>query len=367
MTTSNPVVDPKSGQDNQDADDQPTETADASGSTAFALFGVYALPIFLAVFVAVFCFLLPDSFATADNFRSILDDQSVVVIAAFAAMLPLIVGQFDLSIGANAALSNTLVVGLCVNEGWPIGLAFAAAVLVSVFVGLVNGLLVIKLQVNAFVATLGMATILAGMASLYTGDTSVVNAPDSLTAIARTEVLGISLAVVYMVVIAAVLFVVLRHLTFGRKMYGVGGNRRAAELTGVPANSYIIGSFVAAGLMAGLAGAILGSKLGASAGDPASALLLPAFAAAFLGATTLTPGRFNVLGTVIAVYFLAVAISGLQQLGAAPWVEPTFNGVALIVAVASSGLAFRTRAARARKEQLQLISSTRADAAAPDG
>jgi ribose transport system permease protein len=118
--------------------------------------------------------------------------------------------------------------------------------------------------------------------------------------------------------------------------------------------------------MAGLAGAILGSKLGASAGDPASALLLPAFAAAFLGATTLTPGRFNVWGTVVAVYFLAVTISGLQQLGAAPWVEPTFNGVALIVAVASSGLAFRTRAARARKEQLQLISNTRADAAASD-
>jgi ribose transport system permease protein len=152
-----------------------------------------------------------------------------------------------------------------------------------------------------------------------------------------------------------VFYVTLNHLPAGRKLYAVGGNRRAAELTGIGVSRYLIASFVVSGLFAGIVGVILGARLGSATVDSTSSLLLPVFAAVFLGATTILPGRFNALGTWVSVYFLAVAISGLQHLGAPGWAEPMFNGTVLVLAVALSGWAFRRRAARARKENLQLL------------
>lgn len=107
--------------------------------------------------------------------------------------------------------------------------------------------------------------------------------------------------------------------------------------------------------LAGLAGVVLGSRLGTASPSTGGSLLLPAFAGAFLGATTVRPGRFNVLGTIIAVYMLAVAVAGLQQMGAPVWFEPVFNGCALVLAVASSQWALRQRRRRAKLKEIAAL------------
>ncbi len=325
----------------------------------------YALVVFLLVLIVIFSAALPDSFPTAQNLKGILDDQTVVLIAALGVMLTLIVGEFDLSIAGNVALANILVIGLGERQGLPVPAAVALAISASVLVGLANGLIVTKLRVNAFVTTLGMATLLAGISQLYAGGTDLIEPPPGLTSLARNELAGIPLTVIYATVICIALHVALTRTVAGRRMLAVGGNPQAAVLSGIKADRYRIAAFVGDGLLAGIAGALLGARLGSAAVAGNEALLLPVFAAVLLGATVITPGRFNVLGVVIAVYFLAVTVSGLQQLGVAGWVQPAFDGAALIVAVAVSGWAARARVASARREQLRELggSAQRASAA----
>ena len=264
-------------------------------------------------------------------------------IAGLGILLTLILGEFDLSVAANLSLANVFVVTLPERQGVPVWLSIVIAVAISAGVGLVNGLVVVLLQVNAFVATLGMATALGGMSQLYLGGTDQYVAPSSLTALTRTEWLRLPLSVFYALAIAVVLHTVLQYTAVGRRMNAVGGNVRAARLAGIPADRYRVAAFTAGGLLAGIAGVVLGATLGAatSAGNPA--LLLPIFAAALLGSTTITPGRFNVPGLLVAALFLAAAVSGLQQMGVAAWIQPAFNGTALVVAVALSGWASRAR------------------------
>ncbi|SHK02071.1 Branched-chain amino acid transport system / permease component [Pseudonocardia thermophila] len=157
--------------------------------------------------------------------------------------------------------------------------------------------------------------------------------------------------------ITALLWFVLARLPVGRRLYAVGGNRRAARLSGIPADRLVIATFVGSGVLAAISGVVLGSQLGSVVPGGEGAYLLPAFAGAFLGATAIEPGRFNPIGTVIAAYALSVAVSGLQQLGAPFWIQPVFNGAILVVAVGLSGYAARVKAARARARQLARIDS----------
>jgi ribose transport system permease protein len=316
----------------------------------------YGLALILLVLVVGFSLVKPGSFATWDNYRSILNNQAVVVLLALGAMMPLIVGEFDLSVAAILGVAQALVTGLCALQGLPPALAVVLSIIVGAGLGLVNGLVIVKLQINAFVATLASSTVMGGLVIWYTGGSPIYQGvPQSLTSMARGSVLGIPLPVVYMAVVAALLWFVLGRLPIGRRLYAVGGNRRAAQLSGIRADRLVIASFVASGVLAALAGIVLGSKLGSTVPGGEGTYLLPAFAGAFLGATAIEPGRFNPVGTVLGAYALSVAVSGLQQLGAAAWVQPVFNGTVLVVAVGLSGYATRVKAARARARQLARI------------
>jgi ribose transport system permease protein len=338
------------------APEQGTRNPAQLGLSMLSRYGLAFLLIGLIVF---FSAERPNSFFTYRNASSIMSNQSVIVIGGLSVLLTLIVGEFDLSIAANLSLGNALSVGLCERQHLPVGAAIVVAIAACTGVGLVNGLVVIRLQVNSFVATLGMATFLAGMSQLYTGGTDIFTAPNSLTRLARTNVGKLPLAVFYAVGVALILHILLRHTSLGRRMVSVGGNARAASLSGIPAQRYRIAAFTAGGTVAGVAGVVLGATLGSAtaAGNPD--LLLPIFAAAILGSTAVTPGRYNVPGLLLAVVFLAVAVSGLQQMGVAAWIQPAFNGAALVVAVALSGWATRARVAQARRRQLAAIANAR--------
>ena len=321
----------------------------AGGSSAISKYG---LVVFLVVLFVIFSALRPTSFPTFLNIIGILNQQSVIVLAGLAVLLTLTVGEIDLSIAANASVANTLVVGLGIYQHVPLWLSVILSIIASTIIGFVNGLIVTRFRVPSFVATLGMATLLQGLVQLYTGGVDIVEPPAGLTAIARTAPFGIPLSIVYAIVVGIVVHFVLNHMALGRKMLAIGGNAKAAGLTGIPVQSYRVMAFTVGGVLGGVAGVVLGSQIGSASVQGNQDLLLPIFAAAFLGSTVLFPGRFNVPGTVVAVLFLAVTVSGLVQLGVAPWVQPVFDGATLIAAVAVSGWGARSRAARARREQI---------------
>jgi ribose transport system permease protein len=329
----------------------------------FGILGKYGLFFLAVLLLIVFSLAQRESFATLDNYRSILDNQTIVVLLAFAAMVPLIVGRFDLSVAPVLSISHVFAVGFIVKQGWSPAMAIAMTLVIALLIGLVNGVLVVGLKVDAFVATLGTSSVVGGIALAYSGGKTIFGkVPDSFTNLARGKFLGIPQPVILVIIVAVILGLVLGFLPIGRRMYATGGNERAAKLTGVATNRYVIGAFVTSAFLAGLAGVVLGSRLGTASPSTGGSLLLPAFAGAFLGATTVHPGRFNVVGTIIAVYTLAIAVSGLQQLGAPVWFEPVFNGSALVIAVASSQWALRHRQQRAKAKEMAALDEALATA-----
>lgn len=316
----------------------------------------YGLALILIALVIGFSLAKPSSFATIDNYRAILNNQAVVVLLALAAMMPLVVGEFDLSVAGVLGTAQALVCGLCARQGLSPITAVVIALAAGAVIGLVNGLVIVKIKITAFVTTLATSTVLGGVVVWYTGGAPIyTGVPRSLTRLARGHAFGIPLPVIYVVAVAAALWFISSRLPVGRRLYAVGGNRRAAELSGIRSDRVVVASFVASGLLASAAGIVLGSQLGSVVPGGESTYLLPAFAGAFLGATAITPGRFNPVGTVLATYTLSVAVSGLQQLGAPFWVQPVFNGTVLLVAVGLSGYAARAKAARAKARQLARI------------
>lgn len=353
-TTSTPARPDATPDRSQGPAPEPHETATARAS-ALTVLGRFGLPLLLLLVLVTFSLVQPDSFFAWSNFRATFSQQAIILMVALAAMITLIVGEFDLSVGANAGLAAIFTVGLSDRQDVNPWLAILAAVAIATAIGAANGLIVVKLKVNSFVATLGMATAIAGVGQLYTNQTDLQSAPQALTDIARYEVFDLPVTVLVAIVVAAIMLVLLQFLPLGRRLLAVGANRRAAELTGIAVDRQVVGAFAAGGLVAGIGGALYGANLGGAGNTTGATLLLPAFAGAFLGSTAISPGRFNVIGTVVAVLLLAFTVSGLEQVGVEPWVESVVQGVALIAAVALSSWAIRLRASRLRSSQLRSI------------
>lgn len=314
-------------------------------------FGLLAGLIILAL---VFSLLRPETFGTWENLKNVLNSYVGVAFLSFAATLPLIVGEFDLSVASVFTLTQVLVVGQVLEHGWPVPVAILLAVLVATFVGLVNGIAVARYRISSFIVTLATGSIASGATLAYAkGESIYGEAPTSLTSIARGTLLGIPLPVLYAAIAAVFLTVALSRFPIGRRLYAIGSNERAARLTGIPTVRYVVLIFVLSSILAGIGGVLLGAELGAASSDTGQSLLIPAFAGAFLGATAFTPGRFNIPGTVVAVYVVGVAVVGLQQMGVALWVEPVFEGAVLFAAVGLSAWTTRLRARRARLAALR--------------
>jgi ribose transport system permease protein len=302
----------------------------------------YGVIIFLIVMVVVFSLLLPETFPTFDNVKEVLSDQSIPAMLALAAVLPLAAGEFDLSLGAVLGFSAITAIAVS-NAGVPWPLAVLVSLLIGAAVGTVNAFLVVKVGVNAFIATLASATVLAGLNLLLTNSSLLVLGSAGFGALTTTQAFGVQVVLAYAIVLSIVLYFVMEKTPFGRYLRATGMGRDAARLSGVRVDRYLATSFIAAGVLAALAGALLASRGGTAAPTLGPDFLLPAYAAAFLGATTIKPGYFNVWGTVIGVVLLAVGSNGLTLLGVSTWVTNIFNGVALMIAVSASVLVGRRR------------------------
>jgi ribose transport system permease protein len=277
----------------------------------------------------------------------LLGNQSTVALLALAVILPLVSGYFDFSLGAIAAASSVFTAGLMSFDDLPLGLAMTVGIAIGVVVGTVNGLLVTKLGLNSFVTTLGMATLLGGVIQWYTGGQTILAGLDPRLAQFGSKTLFGLPQVVYVVAIAAAaLWYLLAQTPFGRGLYAIGANPRSAALVGIRVQRSSWTTFVLAGGIAGVVGVMALARAGSATADSGTGLLFPALAAAFLGATSVRPGFFNVVGTIIGVLFVSVSVSGLTLSGASAWASPVFNGAALLVAVGLSHYLGRSRGVR---------------------
>jgi len=289
-----------------------------------------------ALFIIVFGIWVPSEFLTTSTLHSVAAQQAVTGMIGLAVLIPLAAGLYDLSVGATANVSGILTIVLMNNHHWAVAPAIIAGILIAVAIGLTNSFIVVKLGVNSFIATLGMGSILAALQVIISSNSQPI--PPTSTAwnnLTQTTVAGFQIVVLYLIILAFLLWWLTAHTPVGRYLYAIGGNNEAARLSGVRIERYTTFALVMSATIAGFAGVMFSSLNGPSL-DFGSTLLLPAFAAAFLGSTQLIPGRFNVWGTLLAIYVLAIGVQGLQLVSGASWLSDMFNGVALIIAVALS-------------------------------
>jgi ribose transport system permease protein len=298
-----------------------------------------ALLFVWALLIALFGAIMPASFLNWGNFSIMFASYAPAALLALAIIVPLTAGDYDLSVGATLTLSSGLIGVLNVWRGVPIDLAIALAISAGILVGAINAFFIIYFRIPSLVVTLGTTSLMTGIVQWMTNSSTIGGIDEALVnAVVGVRIGGIPLAFYYALIAVVAMWYVFDYTPLGRRLLFVGRGREVARLNGVAVDRVRSGALVASGALAAAAGVVYAGVLGSA--DPYSGLnfLLPAFAAAFLGATTILPGRFNPWGAIVAVYFLATGITGLTMLGIPLWVTNVFNGGALILAVTISQL-----------------------------
>lgn len=304
----------------------------------FALLGVWA------VVVLIFSIAEPSTYPTTATWQNIFGSQAVLVVISLAVVVPLTTGDFDLSVASILGFAAMITAEANTSWGWSIVPAMLLAIAAATAVGWVNGALVAGLGLNSFIVTLGTGTFVNGLVLWISNSTTVTGISSSLENwVIIDRFLGVSLIFWYAIALVLVLGYLFEFTVLGRRMLVVGRGRLVARLSGLRVRRIRWGALTAAGAISGLAGVLYAGTTGGADPTASGSFLLPAFAAAFLGATTIIPGRFNAWGTLAAVYFLVSGITGLQQLGINTFVQQLFYGGALVIAIAMSHLVGRRR------------------------
>lgn len=305
---------------------------------------VYGLVILTVLLTLLFSILLPDTFPTLLNLRSIIANKTIIAILSLAAMIPMACGRIDLTIGYGIVLWHILAISLQTMFGLPWPVAVLIVLALGALTGVLNGLLVEVAKIDSFIATLGTGTVIYALALWHTGGRQVIGVlPEGFYALNGIMLFGLPITGYYVLVLAVVMWIVFEYLPIGRYVYAIGANPKAAALNGIPVRKFVIGAFICSGTLSAVAGVLLASRLRIGQASVGLEYLLPALVGAFLGSTTIKPGRVNVWGTIIGVTILAVGIAGIQQFGGSFFVEPLFNGVTLLVAIGIAGYAQRRR------------------------
>lgn len=300
----------------------------------------------LIVLSIVYSLTETSTFFTANNFRIVLSSQAITGILTLGLMVSLICGIFDLSIAANVSWSVIFVGWLQSAHHVPWGVAVVLTVASGALIGVANAIVTTKFHVDSVIGTLGMSSVLAALTYwLTTGQAVTTGISQTFVNVGNAKWLTIPLPVYFFVIIAAVLWYVLNYTPTGRYLYAVGANLTAARLAGLKVLRLQWLGLITSATVASFGGVVFCAQIGSASFDAGAPYLLPAFSAAFLGATQIRPGRFNVLGTIVSIYLLAVGVKGLElQWPGQPWINDLFEGLVLIVAVALAVRSARRRA-----------------------
>ena len=307
----------------------------------------FALP---GIFILVLLFFglwdkTGSTFSRVVNFQEVGSSQAYLGILALASIIPLVCGQFDFSVGPIAGVSQVATAAAMSRFHAPLAVAILIGIAFGALIGLNNGNVIARIGVNSLIVTLGTSGILLGLVNWYTSGQSIsLGISPTLINFGSTNWFGIPKVCFLLLAVALLVYYLLQHTPFGRYLTSVGSNRQAARLVGLRVERLTLTAFVLSGALAGLAGVLLVARTGSA--NPQIGTLpdtLQALAAVFLGATCIRPGRFNVLGAMIAIYFIAFSVTGLQIAGVATWINDVFNGAALFIAVVLSTAIGRRR------------------------
>lgn len=295
--------------------------------------GSLAPIIFFVLLVVIFGLLEPAIFLSRENLASILNNGAILAMLACGLTVVLAVAEFDLSIAAVASFGGGLAAVLITQMNVPVAAVIVIAAVVGIAVGLINGFLVTRFEIPALIVTIGVASLLDGLTMWVTGNSVIFTGFTSgFLWFGGWRISSIQAPVFYLVIMATILAVALRYTPTGRHMYATGGNRAASRMSGIRVNRQVVIAFVVAGLLASMAGLIYTARQGSLTPLFGTPLLLPAFAAAFLGSVTLARRRFHIVGTIIGVYLIETGTTGLLILGAPAYTQQLFAGAVLILA-----------------------------------
>jgi ribose transport system permease protein len=306
-----------------------------------------AVYVWLGIIV-VFSLWVPETFPNLATAKQILNANAITALAALSITIPLAARVFDLSFAFVMTLTGVVVAHLIAKDGVPVVPAIAIALGVGIGIGVINAVVVVVMRIDSFIATLATGSLIAALITMVTNEVPITDAKlgDAFAKIGQTSAGGITLGVFYCALVAVAIWYLLEHTATGRRLYATGFNPDAARLAGVRVDPLRFLSLVVSGGLAGATGIILASTLGSGSPTAGTPYLLPAFAAAFLGATQLKHGRFNAGGTLIAVLLLGTGVTGLALANAPQWAGDMFVGVVLIASLALTGLQRRTTAGR---------------------
>ena len=311
-----------------------------------------AVYVWLAICV-VFAVWVPNEFANVATAKQILNANAITALAALAVVIPLAARVFDLSFAFTMTLSGVATAHF-VAVGTPLALAVLLGVAIGAAIGVINAIVVVTMRIDSFIGTLATGSLIQSLITMATGDTPIqdIKLAGGFAKIGQTDIAGITLPVLYAVVVAFAIWYLLEHTATGRRLYATGFNPDAARLAGVRIERLRFMSLVASGTLSGVAGVVLASTLQSGSPSAGTPYLLPAFAAAFLGATQLKHGRFNAWGTIIAVLLLGTGTTGLALASAPQWAANMFVGVVLIAALAVTGIQRRASGVGGRRRAL---------------
>lgn len=310
----------------------------------------------MALIVVTFWVLKPDTFMTVQNWLNISQQVSMLLVVAVTMTVVMVMGDFDLSVGAMASLAG-VVAGVLFVQGWPVPMALGAALLVGLAGGVFNGVLVSVVGILPFVATLATLTLFSGLAFLVSDGRTIFgrDIPQGFADFARggltlwtvnERVTRLPNLTMLAVAVTAVIWVVLEQTNYGRRLYAIGGNREAARLAGVRVTALRLSAFAFTGMGAAVAGLMYAARVASANPVQGDGLMLTAIAAVFLGMTLTENGQPRVLATLVGVVVLGVLDNGLTQLAVNSYVRQVLIGLILIAAVGSSALGRRAIAGR---------------------
>jgi ribose transport system permease protein len=307
-----------------------------SFGSRYAVIGVWALMI------AAFGIAKPSVFLTHSNFDSIFTGQYALVFMAMALLCTIIIGEFvDLSVPSVFGFAATVLAALNANHHVNVWLSALIAIVAAAACGAINGFLVVKLGVNTIVVTLGMGTLLTGIAEWMSNLNYIVIPSSSFKKLGTTSVGGLYISFYYCLALILIFAYILGFTPLGRHMRFVGASREVSRLSGVRVDRIRFGSYVAAGVLSGVGAVVAVATVGSYNPTSSNTYLLPVFASVFLGTAIIQPGRFNPIGAWIGIYFLFTGDLGLQEIatgGVNTWISDAFYGAVLVVAVTISTL-----------------------------
>jgi ribose transport system permease protein len=294
--------------------------------------------------IIVFSIWAPSTFPHVATLKQVLDSNAITALAALAILVPLSARTFDLSFAYVMSLSGVAAARFVVRDHMSLALAVILAIGVALIIGLINGFVVVVLRVDSFIGTLATGSLVQAFITILTNDNPISSAKlnGAFTSMSQKVVGGVVLAVWWALALAIILWLFMEYTSTGRRLYATGFNPDAAKLAGVRVDRLRFCSLLTSAGLAGFAGVMLASSLSSGSPSAGTSYLLPAFAAAFVGATQFKRDRMNAWGTIVAVLMLGTGIVGLGLVTSKAWPQQMFTGVVLIAALAATGLQQRS-------------------------